>query len=133
MTPRTIQIDGKRYVWHDLVALRRAQLAAARQAQQPVLFALIDDCRPASQRRADGRYASRCCSITDPALRLRSTPTGVIAESVLNPTLRGQGRICSKTYAKRKTLIIPCVIEQGKWVARNYSFRPCYKVSEKPL
>ena len=55
--PRTIDIDGKRHLWREIIALRRAQLAAARQAQQPALFALIDDCRPASQRNAAGRYA----------------------------------------------------------------------------
>jgi len=37
--------------------LRRAQLAAARQAQQPALFELIDDCRPRSQHTAAGRYS----------------------------------------------------------------------------
>lgn len=57
MTPRTIEIAGKRYLWRDIVALRRAQLAAARQAHQPVLFELIDDCRPSSQRTAAGRYS----------------------------------------------------------------------------
>jgi hypothetical protein len=48
VTPRTIEIDGKRYVWRDIVTLRRAQLAAVRQAQQPALFKLTDDRRPAS-------------------------------------------------------------------------------------
>jgi hypothetical protein len=57
MIPRTIEIDGKRYVWRDIVMLRRAQLAAVRQAQQPALFELIDNCRPASQRTAAGRYS----------------------------------------------------------------------------
>ena len=57
MTPRTIEIDGKRYLWSEIVALRRAQIAAARRAEQLALFELIDDCRPASQRRADGRYS----------------------------------------------------------------------------
>jgi hypothetical protein len=36
--------------------MRRAQLAAVRQAQQPALFNLTDDRRPASQRTAAGRY-----------------------------------------------------------------------------
>jgi hypothetical protein len=56
VTSRTIEIDGKRYLWRDIVALRRAQLAAVRQVQQPALFALVEDCRPASQRSAAGRY-----------------------------------------------------------------------------
>jgi hypothetical protein len=53
MTPRMIEIDGKRYPWRDIVALRRA---AAREARQPALFALIDDRRAESQRTASGRY-----------------------------------------------------------------------------
>jgi hypothetical protein len=57
MTPRTIEIDGKLYVWRDIVTLRRAQLAAVRQAQQPALFELVHDRRPASQRSAAGRYS----------------------------------------------------------------------------
>jgi hypothetical protein len=36
---------------------RRAQIAAVSRAEQLALFELIDDCRPASQRRADGRYS----------------------------------------------------------------------------
>jgi len=56
MIPRTIEIDGKRYVWRDIVTLRRAQLAAVRQARQPALSKLTDDRRPASQCTAAGRY-----------------------------------------------------------------------------
>ena len=29
--PRFIEIDGKRYLWRDVLALRRAQLAGARR------------------------------------------------------------------------------------------------------
>jgi hypothetical protein len=56
MIPRTIEIGGKRYLWRDIVELRPAQLAAARQAGQPALFEVIEDCRPPSQRTAAGRY-----------------------------------------------------------------------------
>ena len=35
--PRFIEIDGRRYLWRDLVALRRAQATPAEQ--QPALFA----------------------------------------------------------------------------------------------
>jgi hypothetical protein len=52
-----IAIDGKFYLWSEIVALRRAQIAAARRAEQLALFELIDDSRPPSQRRADGRYS----------------------------------------------------------------------------
>lgn len=54
--PRTIILDGKVWLWADLLRLRREQLAAWRQAQQPALFILRHDCRPADERRADGRY-----------------------------------------------------------------------------
>jgi hypothetical protein len=52
--PRFIEIDGRRYLWRDLVALRRAQ--AMPRAAQPALFELIEDCRPPSERTAAGRY-----------------------------------------------------------------------------
>jgi hypothetical protein len=51
-----IDIDGKRHAWKDILRLRREQLEALRRAQQPTLFELRDDCRPASQRSAAGRY-----------------------------------------------------------------------------
>jgi hypothetical protein len=52
--PRFIEIDGRRYLWRDLVALRRAQAMPA--AQQPALFALLEDHRPAGERDAAERY-----------------------------------------------------------------------------
>jgi|KBSMisStaDraftv2_1062788.scaffolds.fasta_scaffold250952_3 hypothetical protein len=52
--PRTIDIDGRRYLWRDLVALRRAQ--AAPKQEQPTLFPLHEDCRPAGERSAAERY-----------------------------------------------------------------------------
>ena len=41
--PRFIEIDGKRYRWRDLVALRLAQ--ATPPATQPALFELREDSR----------------------------------------------------------------------------------------
>lgn len=52
--PRFIEIEGRRYLWRDLVTLRRTQ--AKPPAHQPTLFPLIDDCRPASERTAAERY-----------------------------------------------------------------------------
>lgn len=52
--PRFIDIDGRRHLWRDLVALRRAQ--ATPPTTQPTLFALYDDCRPAGERSAAERY-----------------------------------------------------------------------------
>ena len=37
--PRTIEIDGRRYLWRDLVALRRAQAQPPRRAAGPVRVA----------------------------------------------------------------------------------------------
>jgi hypothetical protein len=51
-----IEIDGKRYVWKDIVRLRRQQTGAAREKQQPTLFELRRDCRPVSQQTVRGRY-----------------------------------------------------------------------------
>lgn len=52
--PRFIDIDGRRYLWRDLVQLYRAQGKPA--AQQPTLFHLRDDCRPLGERNAAERY-----------------------------------------------------------------------------
>lgn len=54
--PRFIEIDGKRHLWRDLVRLRQEQRRAAAKAQQPPLFELRDDSRPATDRTAAGRY-----------------------------------------------------------------------------
>jgi hypothetical protein len=51
-----IDIDGKRHAWKDILRLRREQLEAQRREQQPTLFELRDDSRPASQQTAAGRY-----------------------------------------------------------------------------
>lgn len=55
-TPKFIEIEGKRFLWRDLVKLRQEQRRAAVKAQQPALFELRDDCRPASERTAAARY-----------------------------------------------------------------------------
>jgi len=52
-----IEIDGKRYLWRDLLQLRREQKEAHARAQQPVLFELKEDCRPRIERTAAGRYS----------------------------------------------------------------------------
>ena len=54
--PTFIEIDGKRFVWRELLAQRRAQLEATAKAVQPALFELKEDHRPAAERSAAGRY-----------------------------------------------------------------------------
>ena len=54
--PRFIDLDGKRYLWRDLVKLRQEQREAVWQGEQPALFELREDCRPATDRTAAGRY-----------------------------------------------------------------------------
>jgi hypothetical protein len=50
-------IDGKLYLWSEIVRLRREQLAALkRQAAQRTLFELKHDARPATERKAADRY-----------------------------------------------------------------------------
>ncbi len=53
--PRFIDIDGRRYLWRDLVALRQAQ--ALPRGEQPTLFELREDHRPAGERTAAERYS----------------------------------------------------------------------------
>jgi hypothetical protein len=52
--PRTIEIDGRRYAWRELVALRRMQ--ATPRIEQPALFELREDHRPPGERNAAERY-----------------------------------------------------------------------------
>jgi len=56
--PDTIVIEGRAYYWRAILELRRKQLEEwqAAQPQQPALFDLIDDRRPAAERCASGRY-----------------------------------------------------------------------------
>ena len=51
-------IDGRAHRWRDIVELRRQQLEAwkAARPEQPALFALKVDSRPATQRTVTGRY-----------------------------------------------------------------------------
>jgi hypothetical protein len=53
---RSVEIAGKRYLWRDVLKLRREQLKTARQPQ-PTLFELKSDSRPASQKTVAGRYS----------------------------------------------------------------------------
>ncbi len=56
MRPRFVDIDGRRYLWNYILELRRAQLAAVRDVEQPALFELRDDTRPPTEQTAAGRY-----------------------------------------------------------------------------
>ena len=54
--PDKIIIDGRAYRWRDIVELRRQQLEAwkAARPEQPALFALKEDSRPAAERIGSG-------------------------------------------------------------------------------
>ncbi len=56
--PDTIMIDGRARSWRWILELRRAQIEAwkAAQPQQPALFEIREDSRPAAERTAAGRY-----------------------------------------------------------------------------
>ena len=53
---RFIVIDGKRYLWRDILQLRREQRRAHAAAQQPALFELRHDRKPSAARKPAGRY-----------------------------------------------------------------------------
>jgi hypothetical protein len=57
--PDIILIGGHAYRWQEICDLRRQQLEAWKAAQfrQLALFELKEDCRPAAERSAAGRYA----------------------------------------------------------------------------
>jgi hypothetical protein len=54
--PKFIEIDGKRIAWRDVLQRRREQLQACAQPEQPALFELREDRRPAADRTVAGRY-----------------------------------------------------------------------------
>jgi hypothetical protein len=54
--PKFITIDGKRFAWRDVLQCRREQIAACAEREQPALFELREDHRPAVDRTAQGRY-----------------------------------------------------------------------------
>lgn len=56
--PDVIIIEGRAYSWRRIAELRRRQLEAwkAAKGEQPALFRLETDCRPAPARSAAGRY-----------------------------------------------------------------------------
>ena len=56
--PDTLMVEGHAFSWQRLCELRRQQLEAwrAAQSEQPALFELKDDCRPAAERTVAGRY-----------------------------------------------------------------------------
>jgi hypothetical protein len=56
MPPQFIVIEGRRYLWNELLKLRREQQKATKK-RQLTLFELKEDSRPASQRTAEGRFS----------------------------------------------------------------------------
>jgi hypothetical protein len=54
-SPKFIEIEGKRFLWRELLQRRRDQLAAEK-TEQPALFELKEDSRPIPERTAAGRY-----------------------------------------------------------------------------
>lgn len=55
MTGKYFLLDGKKYLWKEIVKMRHEQMKVARQAAQLALFAIHDDTRPKSQRTASSR------------------------------------------------------------------------------
>jgi hypothetical protein len=56
--PLFIDIDGKRYLWRELVEGRKAQVKEAAIREQPTLFEMHADRRPPGERSAAERYES---------------------------------------------------------------------------
>ena len=69
--PDVILIGGHAYRWQEICERRRRQLEAwkATQHRQLALFELKDDCRPATERTAAGRYAEPTFFAATPARR----------------------------------------------------------------
>lgn len=62
---RYVLLEGKRYLWRDILKMRRQQAKQERQARQPVLFEMHNDARPLSRRSGDGRHCEP--TLFDPA------------------------------------------------------------------
>jgi len=57
MSPRFIDIEGKRYLWREIVNLRCEQVKAAKTPEQAMLFeSLHQDRRGPGERSAAERY-----------------------------------------------------------------------------
>jgi hypothetical protein len=57
MPPRYIDIGGQKYLWREIVNLRREQAKAAAKPEQPLLFNdLKTDHRPPGEKTAAERY-----------------------------------------------------------------------------
>ena len=67
MNPRYLLLDGKAYIWRELVKMRREQLRAIAKVRQLTLFELREDARPESHRTAAGRYLQPSLFTSDAA------------------------------------------------------------------
>jgi hypothetical protein len=54
--PKYFEFNGMFVPWRELLQRRKAQLAKAAKAEQPTLFPIKEDHKPASERTAAGRY-----------------------------------------------------------------------------
>ena len=54
--PPYLMLDGRHYLWRDVLEQRRAQCAAVAEVRQLALFDLRDDIRPETHRTARGRF-----------------------------------------------------------------------------
>jgi len=74
--PAFIEIDGRRYLWRDILLQHREQRAALAKAQQPALFEMKLDRRPEAQCSAAGRYLEPslfCAALSGrPVIRVNS-------------------------------------------------------------
>jgi hypothetical protein len=55
-SPKFVEIEGKRFLWRELLQRRRDQLIAVGKTEQSALFELKEDRRSAPERTAAGRY-----------------------------------------------------------------------------
>ena len=55
-TYHVIDIDGRRYLWRDILELRRRQKQVQAEGEQLALFPMKHDCRPQADRTAGERY-----------------------------------------------------------------------------
>jgi len=61
-----VEIDGRRYLWRDLVQLRREQKQAQARAQQPTLFELKETIALSPNVMRQAAIGNHLCSLRDP-------------------------------------------------------------------
>jgi hypothetical protein len=138
--PRFIDIDGRRYLWRDLIALRQAQ--AQLRAEQPTLFELHEDHRPLGTGIAPSLPRNFAASGVPGTALLSHESTKTRKQAIPCSTRRRRGRKRTARPSPRQRQVrhgveggsrAPCILYVGTGGARNHAVRGyCASMASKP-